>query len=254
MVFKKKTFKRTYKKRKGFVSRIRRRMPTYNMKDNRGYVSYKQMYGVNNNKNVCDPFPEVKMVHLRYSHTGTLTSGALGVINSHRFRLLSLFDPDETYAGHQPYGHDVLAAIYKNYLVVGFSYVFKAFNPAHEGTYIGTYVANNYNYDNPVGEDFTIFREKGNCKYKILSKVEGKPVTISGKVGIAKLLNMTKQGLWDARTTTLYSASFGATPSYPAWADFVIGNINAENNTTVNYTLNIVYHAIVFDHVPMGQS
>jgi len=42
--------------------------------------------------------------------------------NYYQFRLGSIFDPDITSTGHQPYGHDQLASIYVNYRVVKITY------------------------------------------------------------------------------------------------------------------------------------
>ncbi len=42
-----------------------------------------------------------------------------GILHEHRIRLNSIFDPDLAGTGHQPYLHDQMATLYKEYLVVG---------------------------------------------------------------------------------------------------------------------------------------
>ncbi len=60
------------------------------------------------------------MIHRRltYAQTVTLTTGTLGVMGAaQQFSLNSLFDPDTTGVGHQPYGFDQFKAFYGYYRV-----------------------------------------------------------------------------------------------------------------------------------------
>lgn len=64
-----------------------------------------------------DPFPAVAYATMRYSTSISIT-GTIGVATGHIFRANSLFDPDYTGIGHQPYGFDQYAAIYNHYEVI----------------------------------------------------------------------------------------------------------------------------------------
>lgn len=59
------------------------------------------------------------VVKLRYFDHYSLVLGAL----SQTFRLNSVYDPDYTNAGHQPYGFDQMAGLYSFYRVVRGSYI-----------------------------------------------------------------------------------------------------------------------------------
>ena len=63
-----------------------------------------------------DPFPAVEKYQLRYSQTVTINPG-IGTCGVYKFRANSIFDPDYTGIGHQPYGHDNLESIYQHYTV-----------------------------------------------------------------------------------------------------------------------------------------
>lgn len=63
-----------------------------------------------------DPFPAIHQATLRYSITINLDPTA-GQVASHVFRSNSIFDPDYTATGHQPYGFDQYAALYNHYRV-----------------------------------------------------------------------------------------------------------------------------------------
>jgi len=64
-----------------------------------------------------DPFPERLNVLLRYSETINLNS-ATNSLDRNIFRAGSIFDPNYSGIGHQPYGHDTYATIYNHYRVV----------------------------------------------------------------------------------------------------------------------------------------
>lgn len=64
-----------------------------------------------------NPFPLQRNVILRYCANVTLDA-AVGTIGKWQFRCNSLFDPDVTGTGHQPYGFDTLASIYNHYQVM----------------------------------------------------------------------------------------------------------------------------------------
>ncbi len=56
---------------------------------------------------------------LTYAETYAFTTGAAGVVGSTQLMSLgSIFDPNITGVGHQPYGHDQLAEWYSRYLVL----------------------------------------------------------------------------------------------------------------------------------------
>jgi len=63
-----------------------------------------------------DPFPAVEKYQLRYSQTVTINPGVAAAA-SYLFRANSIFDPDQSVGGHQPYGHDQLQEIYNHYCV-----------------------------------------------------------------------------------------------------------------------------------------
>lgn len=81
-------------------------------------------------------FPQEMKVKLRYVDSFPLTS-TTGGITSTTFRMNSLFDPDFTYTGHQPYGFDQWAALYTTYVVLG-SKLTTTWSPVTEPGTLGT--------------------------------------------------------------------------------------------------------------------
>ncbi len=67
---------------------------------------------------VSSGFPLGRTGKLRYVENLSLTS-TVGVLHGHVFRANSIFDPDLTGVGHQPFMHDQMAVFYEHYTVVG---------------------------------------------------------------------------------------------------------------------------------------
>lgn len=68
--------------------------------------------------------PVTNRVTLTYCDVGQITSAASGAVTSVQHILGSLYDPDYTYSGHQPYMYDQFAALYTNYKVMRARVVF----------------------------------------------------------------------------------------------------------------------------------
>lgn len=62
-------------------------------------------------------FPDRFLVKLKYVQTITTTTGGSGVGALYQWNLNSIYDPDRSGTGHQPYGHDTLATIFARYRV-----------------------------------------------------------------------------------------------------------------------------------------
>jgi len=64
-----------------------------------------------------DPFPASKIVTLRYCESISINP-TTGIPSTHLFYANGINDPNQTGAGHQPFGHDQWQAIYNHYEVV----------------------------------------------------------------------------------------------------------------------------------------
>lgn len=69
------------------------------------------------NSPIFDPFPAKMCAIMRYSESISILPST-GLPIHHFFRATSIFDPNQSGVGHQPYGHDQYAAIYNQYKVV----------------------------------------------------------------------------------------------------------------------------------------
>lgn len=65
------------------------------------------------------PVPMQQTVRLNYDEYFELDPGAIAVADKRVFSINSLFDPDRSTAGFQPYGFDQWSAFYDKYTVIG---------------------------------------------------------------------------------------------------------------------------------------
>lgn len=90
----------------------------------------------NVNKSLA-PIPSRFITKLKYSDVASTSVGN----PSWKFNLNSLYDPNRTGTGHQPYGFDQLAGLYNRYRVVSCSYTVSCSSTANPIRY-GTIVSN----------------------------------------------------------------------------------------------------------------
>lgn len=182
--------KRKYGKRKG-AKRNRRVRKTVNV--NRALQPIAQRY-------ICK---------MKYAESVNIDIPALGLVGVTRFNLNSIFDPNRTGVGTQPYSHDTFQSMYNRYRVISCSYKVSIFNttnltsepiqlttlPANEEVSIGTGAEGRMN---------------PRAKY-IIQGPTGSPIRyLTGRVHLPSLVGRNKsQYMADDR----YQAQFGASPS-----------------------------------------
>lgn len=79
---------------------------------------YKRRYRPRARRVPLGAFPRIITKKLRYVQTSVINPPIAGTGDA-VFRANSLFDPDRTGTGHQPYGFDQLAVAYGHYIVTG---------------------------------------------------------------------------------------------------------------------------------------
>ncbi|MEO5351369.1 MAG: hypothetical protein H7836_17265 [Magnetococcus sp. YQC-3] len=178
---------------------------------------------------------------MKYSET--IATSALG---EYRFNLNSIFDPNRSGVGHQPYGHDTLQTLYNRYRVISCGYRIQAVQTA-TGAPIQLACQ-------PANEQLTyttISEMKENPRTKYVTVSPGAPaVYLSGKVYLPSLVGRTRaQYMADDR----YQAEYGASP-----VENAILNIKSQTIADVDssFTCNVMLEYTVesFDIKHLGQS
>lgn len=187
------------------------------------------------------PIPQRYICKMKYSET--IVTSALG---EYRMNLNSIFDPNRSGVGHQPYGHDTLQTLYNRYRVISCGYRIQAVQTA-TGAPIQLGVL-------PSNEQLTfttISELKENPRAKYVTVSPGAPaVYLSGKVYLPSLVGRNKaQYMADDR----YQAEYGASP-----VENAILNIKSQTISDVDssFTCNVLLEYTVesFDVKNLGQS
>lgn len=186
------------------------------------------------------PIPQRYICKMKYAED--VTSDAL--FGLYRFNLNSIWDPNRTGTGHQPYAFDTLASLYNRYRVISCGY--RITSPSSSATrQVGCIPTNE-----PV--TFATFAElKENPRSKYVTQMPGgNTQVIKGKVYIPSLVGRTKsQYMADDR----YQALTTTDPNELAILNiFTANQLGAAQQADINVLLE--YTVEFFDIKPLAQS
>lgn len=191
------------------------------------------------------PFAQRYITKMKFSQALVLSgTGPL----SKRYRLNSVFDPDETGTGHQPYGHDTLAQIYNRYRVISCSYVISAV----DGGYIQCSALPANDNVSPGSLTVSEIRENPRAKY-IVQAPNASLKMLTGKVYLPSLVGRNKaQYMADDR----YQAQVGSNPAEASILNIFVQNMADSTTIGINANLNVTLEYTVewFDVKNFGQS
>lgn len=180
---------------------------------------------------------------MKYADRYAVVTLATGITAAYLFNLNSVYDPDRTGLGHQPWGRDQLAALYHRYRVFAVSWRVTFFATNASTTF--TVVPLN-NEQSTAGQSLSATREQPRAISK-LSSVD-RPTTFSGRITLSRLNGQT-------------SAQYKAGDRFQALADsnpaeLMTLQVCANSFTASNYPFEIqlTYHTEWFDPLPVGQS
>jgi len=170
-------------------------------------------------------------------------------LNNWQVRLNSIFDPDLTGTGHQPYGRDQLAGLYARYRVISCKYAIQAYSENGIPINVSALPANESHLFSSVSEA----RENPRTRFIVQAGNGSELKTLRGSVSLASLMGRTKsQYMADDR----YQATMGTNP-----AENAILNIQAQTidetlliNPGTVYVLTLVYKVEFFDLINQIQS
>jgi len=142
----------------------------------------RRAYPTNVNKSL-QPFAQRYIAKLKYSET--VATDATG---NFQFNLNSIFDPNRSGIGHQPYGRDTLATLYNRYRVIACGWRIHAMLASGvTPVQVGCQPANEVITSTSISE----LRENPRAKYITQNPGSG-TVTLSGKQYIPSLMGRTK--------------------------------------------------------------
>lgn len=189
-------------------------------------------------------FPDSKLVRLRYVETINITEAVLATAN-HLFSCNSIYDPNTSGTGHQPYGHDQWAALYNHYEVLGSK--IRVLASSASATGVGVIVGIQLSDDTSVAINTNELMENNKSKYRIC--VAGNPPTVLTQKWSQRRHFPGKRG------DDNLSAMFGANPSEQMFYNIYLGSGNTTSAMSpVSLQVQVDYIVKVYERKQFSQS
>lgn len=194
------------------------------------------------------PFAQRYITKMKYAEIRAVTGPAGGGLVQYNFNLNSVYDPNLTGIGHQPYGYDQLVDLYNRYRVFKVDYAISAYN---------TDSANNYSVIAavPANETITVsggvseLMENPRARY-ITQAPQASLKVLRGSISLPSLVGRTKaQYLADDRYQALATSSPAEQAVLNVMAGVITGSSGAGGTGTnvMNLSISLVYHVEWFD-------
>lgn len=192
------------------------------------------------------PFAQKYITKLRYVETRALSTGTNGIAY-YNWNLNSVYDPNQTGTGHQPYGFDQLSPIYNRYRVISVRY---------RVTYMNTNGTNMINWAIPSNAgvaptDVNQVQENPRIKWR-MQQLGGPLYPVNGKIYLPSLTGLNaNQYMADDR----YQATTTASPDESLLLTTGIApTIPGTEAITANVTVELDYLVEFFDPKTLAQS
>lgn len=202
------------------------------------------------NTSGLSPLPSKFVTKLKYAEAVTVTG--VGMQN-YRWRMNSLFDPNYTGGGHQPYGFDQLCgapgiALYNRYRVFKVDYVLTVANDNYNIHY-ATLPAN---VEVPPINNVSEARENPRCQYAIQNP-GGTLKKIRGSLSLPALTGLTRPQYAAGEN---YQALYNNSPVEHQVLSCFSQGMNDDVSVSMSHTFNIlmVFHVEFFDPHVVDQS
>jgi len=189
------------------------------------------------------PIPSRFITKMKYADAFSLSAAGM---SSYVYNLNSIYDPDRTGIGHQPFAFDQLATLYNRYRVISTRYRVCAVPGTDTGSIQIAALPTN---DAPPISNVSEARENPRCKY-VIQNAQGKINMLTGKVYIPALMGRTKQQyMADDR----YQATFGQSPNEAAILN-IGGSSISQVDVTMDCVITLNYVVEMFDVNKLSQS
>lgn len=193
--------------------------------------------------------PLTKRVTMSYYESIGLQS-SVGLPSTHSFNLTSIFDPDFTGVGHQPYGHDQWATFYRQYYVTGATISVKWANISANNVPHNVFVILDKDNTTDANMDTRMEQTRGRgTKTLLVNTNNTKTTTVKYN---AKAFHSIKNMADDHQLKALMSAS----PTLAAYAKIGIQPIDSVSSSLaiIYGEVTIRFNVVMFDPVPFTGS
>lgn len=201
---------------------------------------YRRKYNRYNLTSSMTLVPLRKFVKMRYVERIDL-SAAAGVVGAYQWQT-SIYDPNKTGGGHQPYMRDQWATFYSFYRVWGMRYTIRVVQTATSNNGVTRFIISHLAYVDTLSVDQNTNEERPTCKHKArLDTYNDTTATFYGYVSVPRVEGITKKEFMGDAS---YEAGIGSDPTKTSKLDVSIWNNNASGGTvmvfaTIDYVVEL---------------
>lgn len=191
-------------------------------------------------------------VKLKYNDNLTFTSTS-GGLSLQKYRGNSLFDPDQTGTGHQPYLFDQWATMYTNYLVHGAKIVIRSvpIEAASVSQYSGTLVVVP-TFDSTSYTSVNQMIEQPYSRYTMAgANTKNSNSKIIRYISTRKLLGAPKH---HTEGSQLFRAGIGSNPTSPWFYQLAYQSTDLSTTTSIDVSIDIFYYVEFYARARPAQS
>jgi hypothetical protein len=201
----------------------------------------------------ADPFPPRTRRVLRYAETFQFTTGAAGVLGTEQvMRLNSLFDPNSTGVGHQPYGFDQLALLYAKYRVLTCHVELRFTTPGAANDILCVALFSGVgNILTLTGASPDYITECGRAKTAHLSSAGSRYAVIKTTIPIHKIAGVPESTVLNESD---WAAQNNANPTNVATVTFSVGSYSGQGGEAVSCQVVLLYDSLFYDRIGVTQS
>lgn len=199
-----------------------------------------------------NPLSQTRMVKFKYSDTAFDMSTALGngYNAAYTFRLNSLFDPDLTGVGVQPYGYDQMSGLFGYYRVYASKITVRPFiTDASQVRKVIVSVFPHY-ASNPSYVDASDLRVTPFSRQKTLSSVEG----ITRHNYLTKYISVRKLLRGEGASEQDYTAAVGANPVRAVYWKVYVNTNDIAQAVGVQMDVDITYYCKLWKSDTVNES
>lgn len=200
-------------------------------------------------------FPLRLNTKLPYADLFTLSSKTLSSAfgTEQAFRLASLYDPDFTNAGHQPYSFDQIISWYNQYQVKRAKIKLTFSDPSSDGMFVGVFIKGLNDTATLVNATISQATERPNVWIAPLNNTGSQKITYTKEIDLAAFAGLTR-AQWDNSFATT-GALINANPLYTPYLMIAVADSNSPASaSTCKCQVELMFDATFFERITPAQS
>jgi len=164
----------------------------------------------------------------------------------------SLYDPDLSGTGHQPYQFDQIKTMYGTYLVHKCDWTITFFGAAVTGLWVGVSIYNTIGGTSVAGFTLDAIKERNLTKMIPLPSTGEQKVTLSGSTNLWDIFGVTKEQY--LAEPQAYGSAVSGNPAYSVQLECVLVDPAARTSASVLVDADLNFKSQLWAYVPPTQS